>query len=234
MKLYADLHIHSCLSPCGDELMTPNNIVNMSQLKGLDLIAVTDHNTCGNLPAICAVAAQCGLTVIPAMEMETMEEVHTLAYFPALENAMAFSNEIYSYLPPVQNRPDFFGRQLYLDEDDEIIKEEPKLLLSALNISIEEGFELVKKHGGVAVPAHIDRPSHGIIPLLGFINPHLGVTAVEVSPLGISQGFAEYDPRLLTLSSSDAHNLGDILEPVRQVELAENSPQAFIDLLKNV
>lgn len=232
MKLYADLHIHSCLSPCGDELMTPNNIVNMALLKGLDVIAVTDHNTCGNLPAVCAVAAQNGLTVIPGMEMETEEEVHTLAYFPTLEDAMAFSQEVYSYLPPVKNNPDFFGRQLYLDEDDEIIKEEPRLLLSALTISIEEGFALVKKHNGVAVPAHIDRPSHGIIPLLGFINPHLGVTCVEVSPLGLSQGFAQYDPRLKTISSSDAHELGSILEPTREIELDERSPEGFIRFLK--
>lgn len=232
MKLYADLHIHSCLSPCGDELMTPNNIVNMALLKGLDIIAVSDHNTCGNLSAVCSVAAQNGLTVIPAMEMETMEEVHTLAYFATLEDALSFSDEIYTYLPSVANNPDFFGRQLYMNDDDEIVAQEPKLLLSALSITLEEGFEIVKKHNGIAVPAHIDRPSHGMIPILGFINPHLGVTCVEVSPIGIAQGFAQYDPRLLTITNSDAHDLGSILEPIHQIELEQNTPEAFLEMLR--
>ena len=231
MKLFADLHIHSCLSPCGDELMTPNNIVNMALLKGLNIIAVSDHNTCGNLPAVCSVAAQNGLTVIPAMEMETMEEVHTLAYFATLEDALSFSDEIYTYLPDVKNSPDFFGRQLYMDQEDQVISEEPKLLLSALSITVEEGFELVKKHNGIAVPAHIDRPSHGIIPLLGFINPHLGVSCVEVSPMGIAEGFSQYDPRLKTITNSDAHDLGSILEPVQALDMSDNTPEAFLEFL---
>ena len=90
MLLYADLHIHSCLSPCADELMTPNNIANMALIKGLDIIAVTDHNTCAQLPAVAGAAKRAGVTLVPGMELETQEEVHTLAYFPSVEAACAF------------------------------------------------------------------------------------------------------------------------------------------------
>ena len=231
MLLYADLHIHSCLSPCGDELMTPNNIVNMAMLKGLDIISVTDHNTCANLPAVFSAAHRAGITVIPGMEMETAEEVHTLAYFPSLEAAMKFSDAAYSFLPPIENNPRFFGEQLVLDENDEPVRTEPRLLLSPLSLTLEEGFELVRQFGGVAVPAHIDRPSHGIIPILGFINPHLGVCCVEVSPLGMANGFSGYDPRLRVLSSSDAHDLGAILELQQELDLPECSTEAFLSYI---
>ena len=231
MLLYADLHIHSCLSPCGDELMTPNNIVNMAMLKGLDIISVTDHNTCANLPAVFSAAHRAGITVIPGMEMETAEEVHTLAYFPSLEAAAKFSDAAYSFLPPIENNPRFFGEQIVLDENDEPVRTEPRLLLSPLSLTLEEGFELVRQFGGVAVPAHIDRPSHGIIPILGFINPHLGVCCVEVSPLGMANGFSLFDPRLRVLSSSDAHDLGAILERQQELDLPECSTEAFLSYI---
>lgn len=99
MKYSYDLHIHSCLSPCGDMDMTPNNIVNMASLLGLDLIAVSDHNTALNLPAVFSVAKQVGLTVIPAIEANTAEEVHVLCLFPELEDALSCSDEFYQHLP---------------------------------------------------------------------------------------------------------------------------------------
>ena len=46
MNIYYDFHIHSCLSPCGDDDNTPNNIVNMALIKGLNAIALSD-DCCG-------------------------------------------------------------------------------------------------------------------------------------------------------------------------------------------
>lgn len=228
MLLYADLHIHSCLSPCADELMTPNNIANMALIKGLDIIAVTDHNTCAQLPAVAGAAKRAGVTLVPGMELETQEEVHTLAYFPSVEAACAFSREIYRLLPDIKCNTHFFGEQTLLDENDEPVGCEEKLLLSPVPISLERGFAMLRDFGGAGVPAHIDRPGHGMIPMLGFINPHLGVRCVEISPRGAASGFAEFDPSLRLLSSSDAHRLEDILERVQALELKQNSAEAVI------
>lgn len=230
MKLYADMHMHSCLSPCSDDDMTPNNIVNMALLKGLDIIAVTDHNSCANLPAIFQAAKNNGLCVVPGIEVETAEEVHVLAYFNTLEDALAFSDIIYKYIPDIPNNPKFFGNQIITDDSDEIIGEERKLLISPLSLSIEETVTLIRENRGMPVPAHIDRTSHGIISVLGFINPKLNITAVEVSHN--TPDYAQYDPRLVTLSSSDAHNLANILEKTEALELKDKSISAFIDYIK--
>ena len=109
MKIHCDLHIHSCLSPCGDMLMTPNNIVGMAFIKQLDAIAVCDHNTAENLPAVKEAADMMGVVLLPGMELTTREEAHMLAYFPDVDSALAFSREVHAHLPPIQNRPEFFG-----------------------------------------------------------------------------------------------------------------------------
>ena len=125
MRLSYDLHIHSCLSPCGDADMTPNNIVHMALLAGFDMIALTDHNTCGNCPALLTVAREAGLTAVPGMELCTAEEAHVVCLFPALEGALAFEAAVRPTLPPVENRPDIFGEQLLLDAQDGIVGREP-------------------------------------------------------------------------------------------------------------
>ena len=117
--------------------MTPNNIVNMARLKGLDMIAVADHNTAGQLRAVKAVADAVGVSLLPAMELTTREEAHLLAYFLTVEEAEDFSREIYEFLPPIPNRVSLFGRQAFMNEDDEIVREEEKLLISALSLSVD-------------------------------------------------------------------------------------------------
>ena len=69
LKLSYDLHIHSCLSPCGDDDMTPANIVGMAALKNLDVIAVTDHNACRNCPAVLTLAGRQNIIAIAGMEL---------------------------------------------------------------------------------------------------------------------------------------------------------------------
>lgn len=206
-----DLHIHSCLSPCGDELMTPNNIVNMALLKELDVIAVADHNTAGNLPAVFELARQKGLGVLPGIEANTAEEVHVLCYFFDLESCLAFSGAIYEHLPPIPNRPDYFGEQLLLDASDEVIGSEEKLLISALDLSIDELVALCGAHGGVCVPAHINRSANSLLNNLGFLPPGVPFAALEVSPSAPPPPASVTDGWRI-LRSSDAHYLEHMLE----------------------
>ena len=132
--IYYDFHIHSALSPCGDEDMTPNNIVNMAALGGLNAIAISYHNTIGNVAPAIKVGQECGIKVIPGMEIETAEEVHILTLYPDLKSAEYVADTVYESLPDIKNRPEIFGRQLKMNEMDEIVGEEEKLLISVLQI----------------------------------------------------------------------------------------------------
>ena len=229
MRYFYDLHLHSALSPCGDEDMTPNNIVNMALLKGLDIIALSDHNSAGNLRAV-AKAAGSRLLVIPAIEVESAEEVHIVCYFPSVDRAEQFSEELKAQLPPIENRPDIFGRQLYLNEKDEVTGEEHQLLVCASGLSIEQVFSLTANYGGASVPAHIDRSSSSILSNLGFIPPDLPVSALEITAKGraeLEQKYASF--RILT--NSDAHYLEDIAEPEFSLDLEEKSIDCFLHYL---
>lgn len=210
-----DLHMHSVLSPCGDEAMTPNNIVGMALLKELDVIAVTDHNTARNLPAIMALAKGEGLCVLPGIEVTTKEEAHILVYFETLESALALDAILYEHLPDIPNRPDFFGPQLILNEEDEVIGHLDKLLISATDIGVNALVEMVIPLGGILVPAHIDRKSYSLVASLGFIPPELPVSTLEVSANGDIETvknkfgfFRDYQ----FIQGSDAHCLEDMAE----------------------
>ena len=160
--LFCDLHIHSCLSPCGSDDMTPSNICGMAMLKGLNMIAVTDHNTARNLPAVKACADAYGLLLIPGMEITTREEVHLLGYFPTVDTALSFSEFLRGHMPNKKNKPSFFGNQLVMDEDDNVIAEEDELLIGAADLPLSELVKLIRETEGVPVPAHINRGSNGL------------------------------------------------------------------------
>lgn len=234
MKIFYDLHIHSCLSPCGDNEMTPNNIVNMALLSGLNAIALTDHNSCGNCAATAAVAAQAGLTFLPGMELCTMEEAHVVCLFPTLRAALDFEQQVVApTLPPIPNRPDIFGEQILCDEEDEPIGTKDVLLTTASGISVDDVVKLVRAHGGAAIPAHIDRPSYSVTAVLGDL-PAVGFAAVEITAKGdiptLKAQYAEIGDKPLLLSS-DAHYLEDIREAGAWLELAENTPEAIVAAL---
>ena len=229
MRLFCDLHIHSCLSPCGDELMTPNNIAGMAMLKGLDAIAVADHNSARNLPALSRTCAAMGVLLLPAMELTTAEEVHLLSYFPTVEAALDFSEELHGHLPPIQNRPDIFGPQQVLDEDDEQVGTEDLLLLNALSLSLDELVERINARGGAAVPAHINRGSNGLLNVLGFLPPGLEIAAVEVTREIPCRADVS---NLRVLHSSDAHYLENMLEREVSYEVAEKSVEALFEYIK--
>lgn len=217
MKCYYDLHIHSALSPCGDNDMTPNNIVNMSILKGLDVIAVSDHNTCGNVRAVQKVAGD-KLLVIPAMEIETAEEVHMLSLFPTIEAAEEMEKIVKQHLPKIENKPEIFGNQYYMDENDEIVGEEKYLLVNATTLDIYEASKAVSDLGGLIIPAHIDRSSYSIISNLGFIPPDINFPCVEISKSASEDFFAAYK-NYNTITNSDAHYLWDIQEKIHFFEI---------------
>lgn len=223
------MHIHSALSPCGDNDMTPNNIVNMSLLKGLDVIAITDHNTCGNAAAVMAAAGE-NLLVIPGMEVETSEEVHMACYFPTLDAALAMEREVKKALPPIKNRPEIFGNQYYMNENDEITGEEETLLVSATMLDIYEVVALVKSLGGAAVPAHIDRSSYSVLSNLGFMPPDLEVSALEITEKARNSLAGNY-PDFRIITNSDAHYLENIAERQFWLDLARKNAQTVVDFL---
>lgn len=215
MKFAVDFHIHSVLSPCGDDDMTPNNIVNMAILKGLDIIALTDHNSCKNLPAVMEVAKKQGLMVIPGMEVQTKEEVHVLCLFKDLNSAMKFDEIVYDCLPGIVNNEEVFGKQLIMNSQDIVIGKEEKLLISSCSLSIDDVFILVKGLGGFCIPAHVDRIGYSIIANLGFIPPSLNIKTVEFSKKESPENIIIKFPYLKKYNyivSSDAHYLWDISE----------------------
>lgn len=230
VTLYSDLHMHSCLSPCGSDDMTPANIGGMAMIKGLQMIALTDHNTAGNLPTMQKVADAYGLLLIPGIEITTKEEVHLLGYFPDVKTAVDFGEFLRGHLPPKKNRPSLFGNQLVMDEDDNVIREEDALLIGATDLSLEQLSRLVREAGGVPVPAHINRGSNGLLVNLGMMPPDIEFTAVEVWR-ALPCPHTPQEGRVV-LHSSDAHYLGDILEPEITMELEEPTVAAFLEKLR--
>ena len=228
MRLAYDFHIHSALSPCAENDMTPNNIVNMAKLKGLDAIAVCDHNSTKNLPAVAKVTEAAGITLLPAMEMTTAEEVHVLALFEDVPAALAFGDMVYEALPDIPNKPDFFGEQLLMDENDEVTGRLDKLLISALPFGMDECCALIAQYGGYSVPAHINKGANSILANLGFFPPQLSFKTIEVTKgLAIINDISGFQQ----IHSSDAHNLWQISEAENTIEAEGNSVRAILKKL---
>ena len=220
-RYYYDLHIHSCLSPCGDEDNTPNNIAGMASLCGLNIVALTDHNTTENCPAFFEAARRYGIIPIAGMELTTSEDIHVVCLFETLESAMAFGQMVKEYRVPIKNRPDIFGAQQILDGEDNIIGEEENLLINATLISINEAPDLVGKYGGICYPAHIDRQSNGIISILGTFPDVPHFKCVEFHDKEKRDEYVDkyglQDKKIII--SSDAHNLCDMRDKENFFEL---------------
>ncbi|MDR1600769.1 MAG: PHP domain-containing protein [Oscillospiraceae bacterium] len=228
MLVPVDLHIHSCLSPCADDDMTPNNLARMAALAGIKLIAVTDHNCAMNLPACDAAARAAGVALLPGIEATTREEVHMLCYFPAVDAALEFGAELRGRLGPARNAPGLFGNQLIMDEEDNVVGIEERLLIQATSLSVDGMASLCLDRGGLPVPAHINRGNNGLLNVLGFL-PRTRFAAVEVSrglPVAASlDGYHE-------LCSSDAHRLDALIAPTQLLELEEESARAAFALMR--
>ncbi len=214
-RYFYDLHIHSCLSPCGDDEATPANIAGMAALNGLQIVALTDHNTTANCPAFFKAAKAYGVIPIAGMELTTAEDIHVVCLFPTLDSATAFDEEVAKARIRIKNKPAIFGNQFIMNENDEILGEETDLLINATTLSLEEAYHLAFRHGGVCYPAHIDRTSNGMIAALADFPTAPPYTAYELNKREAS---AEYKARfpilngLCQLVSSDAHDLFAISE----------------------
>lgn len=234
MKYYYDLHLHSCLSPCGDDEATPDSIAGMGELNRLDIMALTDHNTAKNCPAFFKAAKRHGIIPLGGMELTTAEDIHMVCLFDRLDNAMAFSEYIEGRRIQIKNRTDIFGNQLICDDEDNIIGTEENLLSNATTVSLEEAPELVKSFGGACLPAHIDRQANGIIAVLGAFPEKPYFPACEVHDSKRTDEYAErYGKRIV--SSSDAHYLWDIREKSVFLELnceREDAAGAVISYLR--
>jgi len=236
-KLAYDLHIHSCLSPCGDEDMTPANIVNMAKLIGLDVIAVMDHNSCKNCPAVYSYAQKNNIIVIPGMELCTMEEVHVLCFFSELKKAMAFDTFVHERLIKIPNNEKIFGKQEIYNEDDMKIGDEPYLLINATDITFDNLDKLMKEYDGVYIPAHVDKTSTSLISNLGFVPPDADFKCAEIkdaSKAGDLKARHPYFNKCNIIYNSDAHTLGEINEAVNFIEVKEKNPGAVLEALVKV
>ena len=210
MKLKYDLHIHTALSPCAQDEMTPNNIVNMALINELDVIAITDHNSCKNVEAVIKAAEETGLLVIPGMEIESREEIHIVALFFCPIDVYNVQDVIYQHLPRQKNTEKVFGKQLLFNAEDDIVGVEDKLLTFATDLSINEVFQLVRSHNGVPILAHIDRKSYSVISNLGSIPENLQAKTLEISMYSNCETFAEIYSDYQLIQNSDAHELGYI------------------------
>lgn len=214
-RYFYDLHIHSALSPCADNDMTPNNIAGMAAIKGLQILALTDHNSAKNCPAFFEACKQQGIIAVAGMELSTAEDIHLVCLFRELDDAMRFDAEIEKHLMPIKNRPEIFGEQYIMDGEDEIIGEFDTLLISATDLPIDEAIALAKEFGAHVHPAHIDRESNGIVAILGDIPPEYNFNCFELrertSLERLSDTVGEMHGNNI-LVCSDAHHLWDISE----------------------
>lgn len=240
-RYFYDLHLHSCLSPCGDDDSTPNNIAGMAALSELDIVALTDHNTSKNCPAFFKAAQNYGITPIAGMELTTSEDIHVVCLFERLEDAMEFDAYVEDHRFKVRNRPEIFGTQTVLDENDNHVCELPYLLTNATEISIEDVVSVVRSHGGICYPAHIDRDANGLIAILGTVPPDSEFTFYELRDRSNTDGYSEkygIDKARL-LISSDAHYLTDIKDKENFIELdvelgtAEEIRKKLFELLRS-
>ena len=227
MLVKYDLHVHSALSPCADDDMTPANIVGLAALSGLDMVAIADHNAIANVKVAMDVGNAFDVVVVPAMELQTAEDIHILCLFEKFEDLQSFYNCI--DFADIQNRAEIFGEQLILDEDDNILGKEQRMLLVASGVSVEEVVSLAKQYNGIAVAAHIDREENGMVAILGTVTEDFSV--VEISATATKQ-IQCYTTGRKVITNSDAHTLEDIGVADGELEVTERSAKGILQALR--
>ena len=217
-EILADLHIHTVLSPCAEVEMIPPLIVERALALGVGLIAVTDHNATGNCAAVMKAAEGTGLVVLPAMEAQSSEEVHVLCLFDTLEQALTWQGTVFDHLPDMPNPEEVLGAQFVVDASGDYLRTEKRLLLASTNLALAEIVRRVRRLGGLAIPAHIDRPAFSLLANLGFVPAGLDVAALEI--------YRRTDPAVLLarlpelaawpmIHDSDAHMLSEMSPRLR-------------------
>ena len=215
MKTYqAELHVHTVLSPCAGVEMIPPLIVQQALQAGLNLIAITDHNASENVPAVIAAAKGEDLAVLPGMELQTEEEVHSLCLFDTMEQLQALQEVVDGALPDTPNNVEFFGEQFIVDETGDFIRRKDELLINNTTLSLEEAFRIVTNLGGLFIPAHVNRQAFGLIYHLGFVPMDLDLQAIEISRHITPEDAIIKYPQLANyplIQSGDVHYLADFL-----------------------
>ncbi|MEJ6951838.1 PHP domain-containing protein [Natronospora cellulosivora (SeqCode)] len=231
--LACDLHIHSCLSPCADILMTPGNIIKKALQEELDIIAIADHNAAGNVEVTMKLAEDTKLSILPAMEVESSEEVHLLCYFDKLHALLEWEDIVRANLPEMMNDEETFGYQLITDENDEYIAKEDSLLATATGLTVKEIVDKVTVLDGIVVPSHLDRPYNSLLANLGFIPNDLELSLFELSKNVDPDVFLNKFPFLndyFYIVSSDSHYLDDI-KSYLEIDLYGDLPKRFKEIL---
>ncbi len=227
MKIKYDFHIHSALSPCADDDMTPANIVGVAKLNGLDMIAIADHNAIKNVQVAMEIGKYYEVEVVPAFELQTSEDLHLLCLFSCFEDLQAFHKQIEFF--QIKNKPEIYGNQFVIDEDDNVIEVEENLLLTSAKISSSEVPALIEKHNGIAIPAHVDREANGMVAILGSVTDEY--FAIELSNRATANEIECYSKKYRLIVDSDAHTL-DQIGSESELELEECSAKALISYLK--
>lgn len=212
--------------------MTPANIVGMAMIKGLDVIAVTDHNTCKNVPAVIDAANKYGVLAIPGMELSTMEDIHVLCLFRTVEDSLKFDEYVHDNLLCVTNDEKIFGKQLIYDNNDNVIGKENLSLIYASKISFEDVYDIVKEYNGVIIPAHIDKTSTSLLASYGFVPEDSKFTCVEVKNMANLHELRRNNPYLnkcKIITDSDAHYLEHINEPINKIYVKKKSIDAILN-----
>lgn len=215
MKSYiAELHVHTCLSPCAEVEMIPPLIVQTALDQGINLIAITDHNASANAEAVMRAADGTALTVLPGMELQTIEEVHLLCLFDTLDQARAWQARIDLLMPALENDAEHFGDQFVVDETGDFVRRETRLLLASANIELGDAVEEVRQLGGIVIPAHVDRKAYSLIQNLGLIPEGIPFDALEISRHITPEQARRKYPQLEhfpLIQSGDVHRLDEYL-----------------------
>jgi 3',5'-nucleoside bisphosphate phosphatase len=222
----ADLHVHTLLSPCGDLEMSPANIVEAAALRNIKILGIADHNTTKHGPLIKKLAEKKGIFTLCGAEVTTKEETHCLAFFENNEILGVFQQYLEAHLPDIKNNPKYFGHQVVIDEDEMIVEEVEKLLISGLNQSLNQVEKKVHELNGIFIPAHIDRAKYSLISQLGFVPPDINADAFEISKFTTKEEMVKKFPYLKDFSfirSSDAHYPNQIGSSTTIFEMEEVS-----------
>lgn len=221
-----DLHLHTVLSPCAELEMGPLEIVEKARASGRDMMAVTDHNSCLNYPALAEAAGAEGPLFIPGMEIQTIEDIHVVTLFPDYKRALECQSWLWSGLPDIKNRVDLFGYQLVVDSANDIIDQIDILLLQGASWTVDQVISEVHELGGLAILAHVDRPAFSYPSVLGFIPDDLPVDALEISrhvgSVDLAKWISDYPSRTF-IRSSDAHRLSE-MDPSSMTKMKLKEP----------
>ncbi len=229
----ADLHIHTCLSPCTELDMSPKRILKAAKKKKIDIIGICDHNSSENSLAIMNAAKKMNINVFPGMEVTSQEEVHVLALFDEIENALKLQEHVYDKLPG-ENDEEAFGMQVIVNEKEEVLGFNNKLLIGATTIPLEKIIKIIHSLDGIAIASHIDRESFSIIGQLGFIPDNLELDALEISPAITSEEAKKrYSKDYPITCSSDAHYPDDIGKSFTSFLLKDGTVAEIKKALKN-